>query len=65
VRLACSFSFLRRSYHADIRGRNPQVEIGRLMRAIAAARTRSPDEIASDRSALIDAVDAWAGALTT
>jgi 2-keto-3-deoxy-L-rhamnonate aldolase RhmA len=65
ARLDCSFSFLRRSYHADVRGRDARVEIRRLLDAIAAARRRSAEDVARDRSALIDAIDAWAGVLTT
>jgi 2-keto-3-deoxy-L-rhamnonate aldolase RhmA len=65
VRLGCTFSFLRRSYHADIRGRDPAREIPLLFEAIETARTRTPAEIAADRDALADAVDEWSGVLAS
>ena len=36
-----SFSFLRRSYHRDMRGRDPMIEIPRILSAIESARRRS------------------------
>jgi hypothetical protein len=65
IRLNCSFSFLRRSYHADIRGRDPIREIRRLITALAAARNRTTREVDEDRDALVAAVEEWAGALAS
>jgi hypothetical protein len=39
VRVGCSFSFLRRSFHRDIAGGDLRAEVGRLLRAIDDART--------------------------
>jgi hypothetical protein len=65
ARLGCTFSFLRRSYHADVRGRNAAYELERLHEAIEHARLRSEDEVADDSAALVDAVEAWEGALAS
>jgi hypothetical protein len=65
ARLGCTFSFLRRSYHADIRGRDTAHELARLQGAIERARLRSADEVADDSAALVDAVEAWEGALAS
>jgi HpcH/HpaI aldolase/citrate lyase family len=64
-RLDCSFSFLRRSYHADIRGRDPAKEIPRLLEALAAASRRDADQVGRDREELIAAVEEWTGVLTS
>ena len=65
VRLGCTFSFLRRSYHADIRGRDHSQEIPRLHEALDAATRRTAAEVAEDRNALVDAIDDWAGVLAS
>jgi hypothetical protein len=65
VRLDCSFSFLRRSYHADIRGRDPAREIPRLVAALEAATSRTAAEVREDRDALLVAVEQWAGVLAS
>jgi hypothetical protein len=52
TRLACSFSFLRRSFHRDIAGRDLAVEIPRLLAAIEAASRRPPPSVASERAEL-------------
>jgi 2-keto-3-deoxy-L-rhamnonate aldolase RhmA len=65
IRLSCSFSFLRRSYHADIRGRDPAREIPRLRTALDTATRRTSAEIEEDRQALGVAVEDWAGALAS
>ena len=64
-RLDCGFSFLRRSYHADIRSRDPVAEIPRLLAALAAASRRDADDVRKDREALIAAVEQWTGVLTS
>jgi 2-keto-3-deoxy-L-rhamnonate aldolase RhmA len=65
MRLECNFSFLRRSYHADIRRRDPGREIPALLEAIEVARRRTGAEVAADRDALVAAVDQWAGLLAS
>lgn len=44
-RLRCSFTFLRRSFWRDMEGRDPRVEIPRILSAVAAAGGRSGAEI--------------------
>ena len=56
ARLRCSFSFLRRSFHRDIAGRDLAVEIPILRSAIEAALARPADAVARDRAELVDAV---------
>jgi 2-keto-3-deoxy-L-rhamnonate aldolase RhmA len=63
VRLDCTFSFLRRSYHADIRGRDHLHEIARLREALDDATRRTRAEIRADRDAFVAAVQEWAGVL--
>ncbi len=53
VRLECRFSFLRRSFHRDIAGRDPGTEVMRLLEAVAAAAVRSRDEVARDQAELL------------
>jgi len=43
-----SFSFLRRSYHRDIAGREPRTEVPRILAAIESARRRSDGDFARD-----------------
>jgi hypothetical protein len=63
ARLDCAFSFLRRSYHADIRGRAPARELARLQDAVERARTQSPADAARDSERLVEVVEAWESAL--
>jgi hypothetical protein len=56
ARLACGFSFLRRSWRRDMLGRDPRVEVPRLRAAIDRAGQRSAEEIARDRAELIEAL---------
>ncbi len=56
ARLGCDFSFLRRSYHADIGGRDPRVELPRIRASLAAAASRSPSAVARDRRRLAETV---------
>jgi 2-keto-3-deoxy-L-rhamnonate aldolase RhmA len=60
IRINCSFSFLRRSFHRDIRGRDLAVEIPRLLEALDRARMRSSISVARDRRDLEIAIDNWA-----
>lgn len=59
VRLDCAFTFLRRSFRRDVRGRDPALEIPRLLDAIRQARLRSPADRARDRAELERAISAW------
>ncbi len=51
-RLDASFTFLRRSFLADVAGRDLAVELPRVVEAVAAARRRAPRERADDRAEL-------------
>jgi hypothetical protein len=65
VRLSCSFTFLRRSFHADMRGRDPMTEIPRMLAAVDAASGRRASEVDADHAALLDAIGAVAPRLAT
>lgn len=52
ARMDTSFTFLRRSFHADIAGRDLSVEVGRILAAVEAARLRGPAEVSADRAEL-------------
>jgi hypothetical protein len=59
ARMDAQFSFLRRSFHRDMRGRDLDVEVPRLLSAIAAARMRHAEEAARDQRDLAATVEAW------
>ena len=59
ARLRCDFSFLRRSFYADIKNRNLSIEIPRIHAALEAALRRPPLLIDNDRRELQSAVSAW------
>jgi len=59
ARLGCQFSFLRRSFHRDIEGRDPGVEIRRLRAALDAAQRQPRDELARNHAKLTAAILAW------
>ncbi len=61
ARLDCHFSFLRRSFHRDIIGRDLAVEVPRLLEALRQARSRPPEVVARDRAAFEAAVVALPG----
>ncbi len=61
ARLRCSFSFLRRSFHRDLAGRELDVEVPRLRAALDAAALRRPEAVARDRAELERAVGAERG----
>ena len=63
-RLECQFSFLRRSFHRDIQGRDPAIEIPHLREALRQATRRDDERIARDQIALAAAIHAWAEAKT-
>jgi hypothetical protein len=56
IRLRASFTFLRRSFWADVAGRDLGVEVRRIRDAIAAAALRSEAEVEADRGAFQNAV---------
>lgn len=58
ARLGCDFSFLRRSFHRDVQGRDPAVEVPRILDALHAAGLRPAGAIARDREELLAAVSA-------
>jgi hypothetical protein len=58
ARLSASFTFLRRSFHADTAGRDLDVEVPRILAMVAEARGRTPGQVASDRAHLEAAVGA-------
>jgi hypothetical protein len=56
ARLGASFTFLRRSFTADVAGRDLHVEVPRILAACAAARERTPEHVVADRAELLAAV---------
>ncbi len=58
VRLGAAFTFERRSVPADMAGRDPYVEVPRLLASVAALRTAPPDLVADRRAAFVDVVTA-------
>ena len=52
VRLGASFTFLRRSFHADTVGRRLAVEVPRILAAVREAGCRPGAEVQADRAAL-------------
>lgn len=60
IRINCTFSFLRRSFHRDVPGRDLAVEVPRLLEAIDRAKMRSSMSVARDRRNLEIAIDNWA-----
>ena len=56
VRLDASFTFLRRSFTADVAGRDVQVEVPRLLASLDELARRTPAQVAGDRAALCGAV---------
>jgi len=63
ARLECGFSFLRRSFYRDIKGRQLALEVPRIRRALRVAQHRSAEEVATNRRELEEAVRAWTGGL--
>ena len=64
ARLGCHYSFLRRSFHRDIRGCDMAAEIAHLLGALKEAQLRSPEDVARDRHELEKAVRDWHGMMT-
>lgn len=59
IRLDCSFSFLRRSFHRDVAATTIADGVAQIRRAIRDAEERSAAAIARDRAALEGFVSAW------
>jgi HpcH/HpaI aldolase/citrate lyase family len=55
-RLAVSFTFLRRSFHADTAGRDLDVEVGRILAMVDDLARRDADQVADDRVKLEAAI---------
>ncbi len=64
ARVGARFTFLRRSFTADVAGRDLQVEVPRILASCAAAAARTAGEVAEDRAALAAAVAPARVALT-
>jgi hypothetical protein len=60
ARLACDFTFLRRSFYRDLHGRDVAREIPRIHDALDAAARRSGEDVARDREELVACVSALA-----
>jgi hypothetical protein len=52
ARLDASFTFLRRSFSADVAPHEVAVEVPRMLAAVARARTRAPGQVEADRAEL-------------
>jgi 2-keto-3-deoxy-L-rhamnonate aldolase RhmA len=59
ARLDCHFSFLRRSFCRDTRGKVLAVEVPRIRQALDAARLRSREQVEADTALLREAVCRW------
>ena len=56
ARIDAAFTFLRRSFTADVAGRDLQVELPRILADCASARRRTAGEVLADRAELLSAV---------
>jgi hypothetical protein len=56
ARLDAAFTFLRRSFLADLASSDPAVELPRMHTMCAALRARTPDQVHADRTELLAAV---------
>jgi hypothetical protein len=56
VRLGAAFTFLRRSFTADMVGRDPFVEVPRLLDSLSALRAAGPGDVADRRARFVAAV---------
>lgn len=63
ARLRCDFSFLRRSFYADIRGRDVGREIPRIQSALVEAFHRPAEKVKEERADLLAAIASWPGNL--
>jgi hypothetical protein len=56
VRTGADFTFLRRAFTADMAGRDPFVEVPRLLASVAGLRAASPEDVAERRAGFVAAV---------
>jgi|GEM_PF-603645 len=63
ARLRCDFSFLRRSFYADIQGRDVGREVPRMQSALREAFHRPPEKVKEERAELLAAIASWSGHL--
>ena len=56
VRMGTDFTFLRRSFTADMAGRDPFTEVPRLLDSLAALRRSAPAVVAENRARFVEAV---------
>jgi hypothetical protein len=63
ARLRCGFSFLRRSFYADIQGRDVGRDVLRIQSALVEAFQRPPDKVKEERAELLAAIASWGGEL--
>lgn len=56
ARAGASFTFLRRSFHADVAGRDVATEVGRILAAASAAAARPPELVDADHAELEELV---------
>jgi len=56
ARIGAAFTFLRRSFTADVAGRDLRVEVPRILVDCASARRRTPGRVVADRAELLSAV---------
>ncbi|MFP5318983.1 MAG: aldolase/citrate lyase family protein [Acidimicrobiia bacterium] len=56
ARVGASFTFLRRSFHADVAGRDVPTEVRRILAAASAASARPPEAVDADHAELEELV---------
>jgi hypothetical protein len=56
ARIDAAFTFLRRSFTADVAGRDLRVEVPRILADCASARRRTAGQVVADRAELLSAV---------
>ena len=59
ARMNCHFSFLRRSFHADMQGRELAREVPTIHAALQQAHLRAPKQVLAEQQALEHAIRAW------
>jgi hypothetical protein len=61
ARLRCDFSFLRRSFYADVERTTITEAVPAIREALAAAMDQRPESLMRSRSELVDHIRAWSG----
>ena len=61
VRLRCDFSFLRRSFHADVQRTTIAAAVPAIREAVNAAMDEPPESLRWSRSELLDHIRVWSG----